>query len=91
MLKVLDSADILDVYDASSKYKGYSYLMILIPGDDNSYSTGNVYAISDHKGLRELMTIEKKLKEEGKEVIIGEGDDDGDFEDLEVVGYKVYG
>lgn len=91
MLKIVDSSDILDLYDASSQYKGYSYLMILVPGDDNSYTTGKVYAISDHHGLRELMKIEKKLKSEGKEVLIGEGDDDGGFEDLEVVKYEVFG
>lgn len=91
MIKIINDTSIVDLYEASSKYKGYSYLMILVPGDDNSYTTGKVYAISNQDGLKDLLKIEKQLKSEGKKVLIGEGDDDGDFEDLEVIAYEVYG
>lgn len=91
MLKTVNDENVLNLNEASNKYKGYTYLMILVPGKDNSYTTGKVCAICDQDSVEELIDLENELKAKGEDVLIGEGDDDEDFEDLEIVGYKVYG
>lgn len=91
MIKIINNSEILNLNEASNKYKGYTYLMTLVPGKDNSYTTGKVRAICDQDSVGELIDLENKLKAKGEDVLIGEGDDDEDFEDLEIVGYKVYG
>lgn len=89
MIKIINDPEIIDIYKASSRYRGYYYLM-LISDRNESGTIGTVLAISDQEGIDELTDMEDKLLAEGKEVLIGSGDD-GKMEDLEIVGVEVYG
>ena len=63
---------------------------MLISGRGESGTVGTVQAISDQDGIHELVDMEDQLLSEGKEVLIGSGDD-GTMEDLEIVETEVYG
>ena len=89
MMKLINNPETVNIYTANSKYRGYYYLM-LISGRGETGTSGIVQAISDQDGIDELVDMEDKLLSEGKEVLIGSGDD-GRMEDLEIVGTEVYG
>ena len=89
MIKVINNSETVNLNEASWKYKGFYYLM-LISGRGDEGTVGTIQAISDQEGMKELTEMEDKLIEEGKEVLIGAGDD-AKMEDLEIVGVKVYG
>ena len=89
MLKVIDNSSVMTINEASNKYKGYYYLMIISDRNDAG-TNGTIQAISDQDSVDELVDMEDQLLSEGKEVLIGSGDD-GTMEDLEIVGTEVYG
>ena len=89
MIKLINNTETIDLYTASNKYRGFYYLM-LISGRGETGTSGTIQAISDQEGIDKLVDMEDKLLSEGKEVLIGSGDD-GETEDLEIVGSEVYG
>lgn len=71
MTNIIDSKEMISVYEADNIYKGCNYILTS-PERKDGVIYGSVYAISDTREThRELVKLEKDLRKNGIDTLIG--------------------